>query len=81
MAPTGRAGPRSRFDELFDEAVPPVLGRTHVRDVVPQPGGRWPLTVALLPDQAQARALTALLDQILPLVGTDHFLAGRGPCT
>lgn len=69
--------PRSRFDELFDEAVPCVLGRTHICDAVPRAGGRWPISAALLLPPTQALPLTSIVEQMLPLVGPDHFLTGR----
>lgn len=67
---------RSRFEELFKEAVPSILGRAHVCDVVPQAGGRWPLSAALLPGPGQGQQLTRVMEQLLPSVGPDHFLTG-----
>jgi len=68
---------RSRFDELFDAAVPHILGQTHTRDVVPRTGGRWPISAALLLSPTQALPLTSVVEQMLPLVGPHHFLTGR----
>lgn len=68
---------RSRFDELFDGAVPHILGQTHTRDVVPRTGGRWPISAALLLSPTQALPLTSVVEQMLPLVGPHHFLTGR----
>ena len=66
----------SRFDELFDEAVPRVLEQRHVRDVVPRAGGRWPLSAALLPDPSQGRRLTEVMERLLPMAGPHHFCTG-----
>lgn len=77
MAGSRGTTPRSRFDKLFDEAVPHVLGRTHICDVVPRTGGRWPISAALLLPPTQALPLTSIVEQMLPLVGPHHFLTGR----
>lgn len=66
----------TRFAELFEESAPSILGGTQLRDVVPQAGGRWPLTVVLLPGPEQGRRLTQTTRQLRPLVGPDHFLTG-----
>jgi len=71
---TGRSD-KSRFDELFDDAVPSILAGTHLCDEVPQEGGdRWPLTAALLPNRTQHT--TRVLEQLLPFAGPHHFLTG-----
>lgn len=78
MKDPGIAAARSRFDELFDEAVPEILGGTHAIDVPPRPrGGRWPVSVTLMPSQVEGQRLTDLMIQLLPFAGPNHFLTGH----
>lgn len=67
----------ARFDELFDEAEPAILGGRHVCDVVPGEGGRWPISAVLLPSPPQGAPLSQVTQQLLPLVGPDHLLSGH----
>lgn len=78
MNDSGIVAARPRFDALFDEAVPRVLGATHVIDVPPRPGGgRWPVSVALMPNEVEGRRFTELMTQLLPFSGPGHFLTGH----
>lgn len=47
------------FDRLFDAAVPALLDGTHRQDQPPVDGGRWPVSVACVPDTSVRRVLAA----------------------
>ena len=68
--------PTVRFDELFDEAVPTVLAGGHGRDEPPVEGGRWPVTVVLLPDDALATRLHEVTLEAARLAGPGHWHTG-----
>ena len=72
-AVTGRT---PRFDELFEEAVPRLLAGTHQRDVPPVEGGRWPVSVVLLPDDGLAGRLHALTLEAAAVAGPGHWHTG-----
>lgn len=76
MTSSTYGGSRSRFDELFDEAKPAILQNRHVCDVIPQEGGRWPISAVLLPAGGQAVSLVETTERVRPLVGPGHFLSG-----
>ena len=65
------------FDALFELAAPLVLARTHERDVVPQPGGRWSVSIWLTPPNDLGRRLAELADHARTLAGDGHFESGR----
>ncbi len=66
----------SRFDELFAEAAPLIATQEHQRDEVPAEGGRWPISVVLVPNDDVAARLDALARAALRLAGPGHFATG-----
>ena len=65
------------FERLFATGSADVLAGTHRVDEPPVEGGRWPVTVVSLVDDASAARLDDWTSQLVPLVGPDHFLTGR----
>ena len=69
----------TKFDQLFDAAVPLISAGHHQRDSPPAEGGRWPVSVVLRPP-ADAD-LNHLLDEITAeaaaLAGPDHWQTGQ----
>ncbi|GAA3767766.1 hypothetical protein GCM10022225_62770 [Plantactinospora mayteni] len=53
------------FDRLFGRGRDAVLAGTHYRDSPPVDGGRWGLSVVLLPDPACAARLAAVTAELL----------------
>lgn len=66
-----------RFDALLETAAPLIAAGTHRRDVIPQEGGRWPISLVVDQPPELTRALRPLTDAARDLVGPDHFLTGR----
>ena len=64
-------GGLTTFDRLFDEAAPLIRHGRHERDSPPiEPGGRWPVTVVIRPDQAAAARLEQVMVQV-EVIGLD----------
>lgn len=73
---TAGTGSTTRFDQLFDEAVPRLLAGTHQRDEPPREGGRWPVSVVLTPEDSLAGRLHALTLEAAALAGPGHWHTG-----
>jgi tRNA(Ile2) C34 agmatinyltransferase TiaS len=70
-------GGLTTFDRLFDEAAPLIRHGRHERDSPPiEPGGRWPVTVVIRPDQAAAARLEQVMVQVETYAGPGHFRTG-----
>jgi hypothetical protein len=67
----------SRYDELFAEAVPLIMGQRHRREVPPVEGGRWPVSVLSAPDPVLTGSLDSITETLIELAGPGHFQTGR----
>jgi hypothetical protein len=69
----------SKFDLLYDDAVPLIATGRHRRDTVPEEGGRWPVSVVLRPaaDGDLSRRLDDLTRSAAELAGPGHWHTGR----
>lgn len=65
------------FDELIEAAAPQVLAGAHRRDVPPEEGGRWPVSVLVRPAEPVRDVLESLMRAALGQAGPGHFLTGR----
>ncbi len=65
------------FDRLYDEAVPALLAGDHRQDEPPVDGGRWPVSVVGIPDEAAREVLAGVMREALALAGPGHFETGR----
>lgn len=65
-----------RFDELFAESSPLIIGQRHRRERPPVEGGRWPVSVVIFPDRDLAEHLDAITRQLIKLAGPGHFHTG-----
>ncbi|BCJ38495.1 hypothetical protein Athai_59980 [Actinocatenispora thailandica] len=63
------------FDRLFDRGREAVLAGSHYRDTPPVDGGRWGISVVLLPDSDCAERLDATTAAALSVAGT-HWPTG-----
>lgn len=64
------------FDRLFARGRDAVLSGTHVRDVPPVNGGRWGMSVVLVPDAATTEALAGTTAEAITLAGDGHWPTG-----
>ncbi|GIJ70976.1 hypothetical protein [Virgisporangium ochraceum] len=64
------------FDRLFVRGRDAVLSGAHVRDVPPVDGGRWGMSVVLVPDRSTRTALAAATADALAVAGDDHWPTG-----
>jgi hypothetical protein len=69
-------GYRAVFDRLFTQGSRAVRGGTHYRDTPPADGGRWGMSVVLLPDGPAADRLAAVTDEAMELCGAAHWPTG-----
>lgn len=67
---------RERFDALFERGESAVLTGSQYRDTPPVAGGRWGMSVVLVPDAASARELEAVTAQVTALAGGRHWPTG-----
>ncbi|EWT01745.1 hypothetical protein N865_07465 [Intrasporangium oryzae NRRL B-24470] len=65
------------FDELIEAAAPQVLAGAHRRDLPPEEGGRWPVSIVVRPAEPVRDVLEGLMRTALGFVGPGHFLTGR----
>ena len=65
------------FDQLFGDAIPALLAGEHRRDEPPVDGGRWPVSVVCIPQQAARDVLAEVMREALALAGPGHFETGR----
>ncbi len=65
------------FDRLFDDAVPALLAGEHRRDEPPVDGGRWPVSVVAVPDDAARDVLAGVLDEALVHAGPTDPVSGE----
>lgn len=66
------------FDRLFERGRAAVLAGSHYRDTAPVDGGRWGISVVLLPDDACAERLDEITAEALAVAGT-HWPTGARP--
>jgi hypothetical protein len=69
----------TKFDQLFDAAVPLVSAGRHQRDSPPVEGGRWPVSVVLRPpaDTDLIHPLDEITAEAAALAGPDHWQTGQ----
>jgi hypothetical protein len=69
----------TKFDQLFDAAVPLVSAGRHQRDSPPVEGGRWPVSVVLRPpaDTDLIHRLDEITAEAAALAGPDHWQTGQ----
>ncbi|MDF8264107.1 hypothetical protein P4R38_07635 [Luteipulveratus sp. YIM 133296] len=65
------------FDRLFASAAARVTTGDHSREVVPEEGGRWPISLLLYPPAALAEALAPLTCEALRLAGPGQVVSGH----
>lgn len=75
MPPLAQSRPVS-FDRLFYDAVPNILAGDHQRDTPPVDGGRWPVSVLLMPSRPVAARLDEITRELTEIAGPRHFLTG-----
>jgi hypothetical protein len=67
------------FDRLFDRGRDAVLSGTHYRDSPPVEGGRWGISVILLPDAECTQRLDAITAEARRVAGGGHWPTGSRP--
>jgi hypothetical protein len=67
---------RERFDALFERGASAVRTGSHYRDTPPVEGGRWGMSVVLVPNAVGIRQLAAITQQVIVLTGGDHWPTG-----
>lgn len=70
------AGYVAAFDRLFLRGREAVLAGTHYRDTRPVDGGRWGMSVALLPDAVATSTLARLTAEAMAVAGPWHWPTG-----
>jgi hypothetical protein len=71
-----RNGNAAAFDRLFERGRAAVLSGTHHRDTPPVDGGRWGLSVVLVPEGDPARRLAEVTAEAMDMVGPGHWPTG-----
>jgi hypothetical protein len=64
------------FDRLFEQGRSAVLSGGHYQDTPPVDGGRWGLSVVLLPDTVAMGRLAATTAEAMSLAGDEHWPTG-----
>jgi hypothetical protein len=72
----GEAGYRGAFDRLFERGRDAVLSGAHYRDTPPVEGGRWGLSVVLLPDMSSMERISTVTAEAMRLAGPGHWPTG-----
>lgn len=75
----GATGVSGALDGRFDAARDLIMTQRHRRDERPRPGGRWPVSVVMLPDPDSrvSASLEGLMDQAIGFAGPHHRRTGR----
>ncbi|WP_344221055.1 hypothetical protein [Kribbella sancticallisti] len=69
----------TKFDQLFESAVPLISSGDHQRDAPPVEGGRWPVSVVLRPPAGGdlSRRLDEVTREAAALAGPGHWQTGQ----